>query len=167
MFFFLLRPEQNGSHLADIFKHICFNKILSYFISNHADLKFLRVQVTTSALIEAIIWCCQATSHYLNQCWPKSITPYGMTWPLWVNSLWPNINIIYDKNQISLKFISKGWGSSISALINSLAPGRLGCHFKTAIFNLALSIGSFRSSNDNAPRWMPGTSRMISQHWFR
>ena len=30
-----------------------------------------------------------------------------------------------------------------------------GCHFKTAIFNLVLLIGFFRSSNDNAPRWMP------------
>ena len=38
---------------------------------------------------------------------------------------------------------------------NSLAPGRPGCHFKTAIFNLVLLIGFFRSSNDNAPRWMP------------
>ena len=38
--------------------------------------------------------------------------------------------------------------------LNSLAPGRPGCHFKTAIFNLVLLIGFFRSSNDNAPRWM-------------
>ena len=40
-------------------------------------------------------------------------------------------------------------------IFNSLAPGRPGCHFKTAIFNLVLLIGFFRSSNDNAPRWMP------------
>ena len=39
--------------------------------------------------------------------------------------------------------------------VNSVAPGRPGCHFKTAIFNLVLLIGFFRSSNDNAPRWMP------------
>ena len=38
---------------------------------------------------------------------------------------------------------------------NSLAPGRPGCHFKTAIFNLVLLIGIFTSSNDNALRWMP------------
>ena len=24
-------------------------------------------------------WCSQATSHYLNQCWPRSPTPYGVT----------------------------------------------------------------------------------------
>ena len=38
--------------------------------------------------------------------------------------------------------------------INSLAPGRPGCHFKTAIFNLVSLIGFFRASNDNAPIWM-------------
>ena len=32
-------------------------------------------------------WCRQATSHYLNQCWPRSPTPYGVTRPLWVNML--------------------------------------------------------------------------------
>ena len=37
---------------------------------------------------------------------------------------------------------------------NSLAPGRPGCHFKTAIFNLILLIGFFRSFHNNAPRWM-------------
>ena len=40
-------------------------------------------------------------------------------------------------------------------VINSFAPGRPGCHFKTAIFNLVLLIGFFRFSNDNAPKWMP------------
>ena len=30
-------------------------------------------------------WCRQATSHCLNQCWPRSSTPYGVTRPQWVN----------------------------------------------------------------------------------
>ena len=30
-------------------------------------------------------WCHQATSHYLNQCWPRSMSPYGITRPQWVN----------------------------------------------------------------------------------
>ena len=32
-------------------------------------------------------WCPQATSHYLSQCWLKSLSPYGITRPQWVNSL--------------------------------------------------------------------------------
>ena len=70
--------------------------------------------------------------------------------------------------------------------INSLPPGRPGCHFKTAIFNLVLLIGFLRSSNDNIPRWMPwdlmddksrlvevmawchqATSQYLSQCWPR
>ena len=39
--------------------------------------------------------------------------------------------------------------------LNSLAPGRPGCHFKIAIFTLVLLIGIFTSSIDNALRWMP------------
>ena len=26
-------------------------------------------------------WCRQAASHYLNQCWPRSMSPYGVTRP--------------------------------------------------------------------------------------
>ena len=32
-------------------------------------------------------WCHQATSHYLNQCWPWSMLPYGVTRPQWVKGL--------------------------------------------------------------------------------
>ena len=38
-------------------------------------------------------WCCQASSHYLNQCWPRSLLPYGVTRPQWVKSL-AQINVI-------------------------------------------------------------------------
>ena len=41
------------------------------------------------------------------------------------------------------------------SMINSLAPGRPGCFFKMAIFNLVLSIGILTSSDDNPLRWMP------------
>ena len=29
-------------------------------------------------------WCRQATSHYLSQCWPRSLSPYDVTRPQWV-----------------------------------------------------------------------------------
>ena len=47
------------------------------------------------------------------------------------------------------------WCDSPDIRLNSLAPGRPGCHFKTAFFNLALLIDIFTSSNDNPLRWMP------------
>ena len=33
-------------------------------------------------------WCHQATSHYLSQCWPRSLSPYDVTRTEWVNLLW-------------------------------------------------------------------------------
>ena len=35
-----------------------------------------------STLAQVMAWCCQATSHYLNQCWHRFMSPYGMTWLL-------------------------------------------------------------------------------------
>ena len=32
-------------------------------------------------LIHVMAWCRQASSHCLNQCWPRSPTPYGVTRP--------------------------------------------------------------------------------------
>ena len=37
-----------------------------------------------STLVQVMAWCGQATSHYLNQCWPRSPAPYGVTRPQWV-----------------------------------------------------------------------------------
>ena len=34
-----------------------------------------------STLVQVMAWCRQATSHYLSQCWPRSMSPYGVTKP--------------------------------------------------------------------------------------
>ena len=39
-----------------------------------------------STLDQVMAWCRQATSHYLNQCWHRSMSPNGVTRPQWVNS---------------------------------------------------------------------------------
>ena len=43
------------------------------------------VSHTVTTLVYVMSWCCQAPSHYLNQCWPKPIMPCGFTRPQWVN----------------------------------------------------------------------------------
>ena len=40
-----------------------------------------------STLVQVMAWCRQASSHYLSQCWPRSLSPYVVTRPQWVNSL--------------------------------------------------------------------------------
>ena len=34
-----------------------------------------------STLVQVMAWCHQAISHYLSQCWPRSVSPYGITGP--------------------------------------------------------------------------------------
>ena len=34
-----------------------------------------------STLVQVMAWCRQATSHYLSQCWPSSMSPHGVTRP--------------------------------------------------------------------------------------
>ena len=36
-----------------------------------------------STLVQVMACCRQATSHYLSQCWPSSVFPYGITRPQW------------------------------------------------------------------------------------
>ena len=50
-----------------------------------------------STLVQVMAWCRQATSHNLTQCWPRSLTPYGITRPQWVKE-----NRSYDKGLISM-----------------------------------------------------------------
>ena len=45
-----------------------------------------------STLFQVMAWCRQATSHYLGQCWPSFLSPYGVIMPQWVNSSLPGQN---------------------------------------------------------------------------
>ena len=40
-----------------------------------------------STLVQVMAWCRQATSDFLNQCWPSSMMLYGVIRPQWVNFL--------------------------------------------------------------------------------
>ena len=50
-----------------------------------------------STLVQVMAWCRQATSHYLSQCWPRSLSLYGVTRPQWVK--WPCNFMVNNKLQ--------------------------------------------------------------------
>ena len=50
-----------------------------------------------STLVQVMAWCHQAPSHYLSQCWPRSMSPNGITMPQWVNWL-AHINTTNEDN---------------------------------------------------------------------
>ena len=65
--------------------------IVGWGIFYKMALRWMSMDLTDdkSTLVQVMAWCRQATSHYLSQCWPRSMPPYGVTWPQWVKSLVP------------------------------------------------------------------------------
>ena len=81
-----LAPGRPGCH----FKTAIFNLVLSIGIFTSSKDNILRwmprdLTDDKSTLVQVMAWCRQATSHYLSQCWPSSMSPYGITRPQWVN----------------------------------------------------------------------------------
>ena len=75
------------------FRYVIYNQILvtdGCGISCEIALLWMSLDFTNyqSTLVQVMAWCHQATSHYLSQCWPRSLSPYGITGPEWVNSLY-------------------------------------------------------------------------------
>ena len=80
-----LAPGRPRSH----FKTAIFNLVLLIGIFTSSidnPLRWMQWDLTDdkSTLDQVMAWCRQATSHYLNQCWPSSMLPYGVTKPQWV-----------------------------------------------------------------------------------
>ena len=67
-----------------IFKPILLNG--GWGISYEIALRCMPLDPTDdqSTLVQVMAWCRQATSHCLGQCWPRSMSPNGITRPKWV-----------------------------------------------------------------------------------
>ena len=66
-----------------------------WVISCELALRWMSLDLTDdkSTLVQVMAWCCQATSHYLSQCWPRSLSPYRVTRPQWVNTGYWNYKV--------------------------------------------------------------------------
>ena len=66
-----------------------------------------------STLVQVMAWCRQTTSHYLSQCWPRSLSPYGVTRPQWVKAWMSNciphiiVKIRYNSCLITMAAVHK------------------------------------------------------------
>ena len=67
-----------------IFKDMSRMDILSIFCE--IALRWMPQDLTDNkrTLVQVMAWCRQAASHYLSQCWPWSMSPYGITKPHWL-----------------------------------------------------------------------------------
>ena len=108
-------PEQNGFYFADnIWKCILFNEYVDFDGNTNEvpswifDLQNVSIGSVTEFGAE------QATSWYLNQCWPICVLLYGITLLKWVNSL------VYDSNYTPLH--NKVVGVILVSLCPSVRP---------------------------------------------
>ena len=67
-----------------------------YLLWNFSHMKSLDLTDEKSTLVQVMAWCCQATSHYLSQCWLRSMLPYGVTRPQWINSYGPETRVFEE-----------------------------------------------------------------------
>ena len=64
-------------------------------ISCELALRWMSLDLTDdkSTLVQVMAWCRQATSYYLSQCWPRLLSPYGVTRPQCVKTMRQTFNI--------------------------------------------------------------------------
>ena len=100
-------------------KNVIFNLVLliGIFKSSYDNvLRWMPHDFTDdkSTLVQVMAWCRQATSHYLSQCWPISLSPYGVTRPQWVNFLNMKVQVMAWCRQATSHYLSQCWPISLS-----------------------------------------------------
>ena len=85
-FVHLLVPGRCGSNFSIIIFKLIIQKITLVTCCEIA-LRWMPQNLTIekSILIQVMALCHQTTSLYLSQFWPRSVSPYGITRPQWVN----------------------------------------------------------------------------------
>ena len=122
-----------------------------WVISCEITLRWMSQGLTddTSTLVQVIAWCRQATSHYLSQCWPRSLSPYGVTRPQWVNvsailiqhCLWLAVGVIRLCSQNFIQYLNDPW--------------EMWQHFNCVIFKHMLQIKFMSSFCEISPWRIP------------
>ena len=65
-------PKKQGK----IFFNVKFSKYISWYTCTYES-------CLKSTMVQVMAWCCKATSHNLSQCWPMSVSTYGISSPQW------------------------------------------------------------------------------------
>ena len=88
-------------------------------ISCEIVLRWIALDLTANktVLVQAMAWCRQATSHYLNQGWPILPSPYGVTRLQWVKHRWNILKAILRNQRHYRDAIMDTMASQITSLM--------------------------------------------------
>ena len=112
----LLSPGGCHSNFESvIYKHMLWIKFMS--ISCEIALRWMPQKFTNanSTFVQVMAWCHRATSHCLSQCWPRSISSYGVAGPQCVKLLdnpWMNYIFQIKSNNWSKVLGTNVWWNS-------------------------------------------------------
>ena len=78
-----LTPGKSGCK----FRFVILKHFIDWYLWNCPQINAKGLYDDKSALVQVMACCNQATSHYLSQCWPRFMMPYGVTRPQWANTV--------------------------------------------------------------------------------
>ena len=85
-----LRPELNSYHVAATISYaLSWKKCVPLWFKFRWILIPSGLLDKKSTLVQVMVLPEQATNYYVNQCWPRCLTPCGVSRPLWMNTLRP------------------------------------------------------------------------------
>ena len=122
------------------------------------------------SLVLEMAWCHQATSHCMDQCWQRPMTPYGVTRPQLVNWFWcTNAYTIENSNSFSDFLLT------IAAKITTKANGAKGNYSDVIMSAMAFQITGVsivystvwsRTENIKAPRHWSLWGEFTGDRWI-
>ena len=84
---FLIGPGRSGCNFENVIFKLAL--LICIFKSSYDTVAMWIPQEFTdnkSTSVQVMAWCRQAAIHYLSQCWHRSMSPYGVTRPQWVQA---------------------------------------------------------------------------------
>ena len=123
-----------------------------------------------STLVQVMAWCHQATSNYLSQCWPRSMSPYGVTRPQWVKKVLRHVEhcffffIIFFLQHVENEYIHvtshSGYNFTTNHIDSFIHSSRYCCGLHYLLLGIQLRFSSIGIVNATVIR------RSIDVIWF-
>ena len=122
------------------------NLVECLYLSQRVFTNLQNLTYEKSKLVQVMAWCRQATSHYLSQCWPRSMSPYGVIKLQLVNS---PVLLMHGKQLCTQAYLTKFFFRKTDATFLCPHSG----NFPTEIFVLNPSPGPAGGSNQHYVFW--------------
>ena len=121
-------------------------------------------------------WCRQSTSHYLSQCRPRSLSPYGVTRPQWVNTFsrspiearWSTHAAVKSRPGPVQTYCQLGYGNKLPWNLNNISSAEKRLKMSSARFRpycTEANMSNLRFYKYVSPQTQTGYSDVMWASW--